>query len=116
MTHAEVSQLLIKWFTENPDYKGWFLLQNATGYGHDEHTHYGCPPCGGGFDYFAFGQGKAEFFEVKTENCPTLRKSQKIFRDNMIKAGCKTWVFREWKDSFYIVPAEKYRPKAKWPY
>lgn len=119
MTHKEVEQLLIRWFCIQPQYKGWHIFENSTGYANEEHVHYGVPNTGGGADYFAFGpNAQTEFFEVKTIASPTLQKNQKEFRDKMIKLGFKCWVFKEWEKwpGFYVVPAEDYRPFKGWPY
>jgi hypothetical protein len=119
MDHSEVSQLLIKWFKVQPQYKGWHIFQNSSGYASEEKVRYGVPPTGGGFDYFAFGApAKTEFYEVKTIGYPNLSKDQKGFRDKMVKIGFKCWVFKEWESwpGFYVVPAQDYRPFKKWPY
>lgn len=115
MNSKDVGQLFIKWCMNSEKYKDWLILRNESGWDDKKKQHCGCPGKGG-FDYFAFHNGQTEFFEIKTNGYPTLSKHQKIFRDNMIKQGFKTWVVKEHGESFYIVPAEKYRPKAKWPY
>lgn len=117
MNHSDVSQLFLKWARDDYKYTFWRILKNESGWDDKKKAHCGCPECGGGFDYFAFGPGGiTEFFEIKTNAYPKLSKKQKIFRDNMIPLGFKCWIVRENDDSFYIIPAEKYRPYAKWPY
>lgn len=117
MTHSEVSQIFLIWFQNN--YPGDYAFQNNTGYASVEHVKYGIPTSGGGFDFICFG-GDAEtmFFEIKTIKYPTLSKKQKHFRDQMIKKGFKCWVFKELLESpgYYVIPAQDYRPIAKWPY
>lgn len=114
--HKDIENLFKSWFIQDEKYKSWLLLKNESGWDDKKKAHCGCPECGGGFDYFAFYNGKIEFFEIKTNGYPTLSKKQKTFKDNMIKQGFLCWVVRENGPGFYIVPAEKYRPKKKWPY
>jgi len=117
MAHSEITQLYIDWFQNS--YPEWFNFQNNTGYASFEHVKYGIPNTGGGFDFICFGpDAKTMFFEIKTIGYPTLKKNQKNFRDQMIKKGFKCWVFKELKESpgFYVIPAQDYRPFAKWPY
>lgn len=108
MIHSEVSEIFKRWFIEQPQYKGWYLFPNPTGFASVEKVRYGMPTEGGGADWFSFGNGTAQFFEIKTDEYPYLSKKQKIFARNMTNQCFKCWVFRQKGDQFYLVDAVAY--------
>lgn len=112
--HGEVEEQLKRWFLEQPQYKGWYLLKNETGWDDKKKAHCGFPESGGGTDYIALGgDAETQFFEVKTDGYPTLSKKQKIFARNMTSKGFKCWVFRGHWGRCYLIPAGEYKPTIK---
>lgn len=115
MNHHDLIDSFILQFYKIPNYKNWLIFKNNTGFDREKKIHYGIP-IKGGFDLFAFGNSQVEFFEGKTKEYPTLSKEQKIFKNKMMKRGFKCWIVREYQGAINIIPAEKYRPFAAWPY
>ena len=106
--HKDVEEVLKRWFLEQSQYRGWYLLKNESGWDDKKKAHCGFPDTGGGSDYIALGFGQTEFFEVKTDAYPTLSAKQKIFARNMTNQGFKCWVFRQKGENVYLVPALSY--------
>jgi hypothetical protein len=116
MNHSDLINRFILWFQKSSKYKSWLIFKNNTGFDREKKIHYGIPSIGG-FDLFAFGEGRAEFFEGKTISYPRLSKEQKTFRNQMIKKGFKCWIVKECDEKgFNIIPAELYKPYCLWPY
>ena len=101
MTHAEVSEIAIKWFQEQEKYQGWHIIPNRSGVSEREGRFipYGVPPVGGGSDFVLFGNRDGvftcEFLEVKTLADPNPRKNQKRWLRKMADLGAVCQVFRE---------------------
>ena len=105
MTHAEVSELAIRWFNEQPKYKNFVLIPNRSGQAeyNGVYVPYGIPPGGGGSDFILFGQREGvfacEFLEIKTIVYPTLSRKQKRWLKRMAGLGAACWIFRETRTS-----------------
>ena len=101
MTHAEVSELAIRWFNEQPKYKNFVMIPNRSGGAVFENRYipYGIPPTGGGSDFMLFGNRgglfTCEFLEVKTIADPKLRINQKRWLKIVSNMGAACWIFRE---------------------
>ena len=101
LTHAEESEIAIRWFNEAPQYQGWVMIPNRSGQAVFDmiQVPYGVPPGGGGSDYILFGQRDglftAEFMEIKTIAYPRLSKKQKRWYKRMAGLGARCWIFRE---------------------
>ena len=101
LTHAEVSEIAIRWFKETPQYQGWHIIPNRSGVSEREGRFipYGVPPVGGGSDFMLFGNRDGvftcEFLEVKTIADPKLRAKQKRWLRRMADLGAVCWIFRE---------------------
>ena len=99
--HAEVSEMVIRWFKEAPQYQGWHIIPNRSGVSEREERFipYGVPPTGGGSDFMLFGNQdglfRCEFLEVKTIAQPTLTRKQKRWLSKMAGLGARCWIFRE---------------------
>ena len=105
MTHAEVSELAIRWFNEQPKYVGWVMIPNRSGQAeyNTVYVPYGIPPGGGGSDFILFGQREGifttEFLEIKTIAYPTVSKKQRRWLKRMAGLGAACWIFRETQTS-----------------
>jgi len=105
LIHAEVSEIAIRWFKEQPQYEGWVMIPNRSGRAdyNGIHVPYGIPPNGGGSDFILFGSqiihGKrlftCEFLEVKTIAYPTISIKQRRWLSKMSGFGALCWIFRE---------------------
>ena len=101
LTHAEVSEIAIRWFKEQPQYQGWHIIPNRSGVSEREGRFipYGVPPVGGGSDFMLFGNRDGlftcEFLEVKTIAEPRLSRKQKRWLSKMAGLGARCWIFRE---------------------
>ncbi len=101
LTHAEMSEIAIRWFKEQPQYQGWHIIPNRSGVSEREERFipYGVPPTGGGSDFMLFGSRDGlftcEFLEVKTIADPRLRPKQKRWLSKMAALGARCWIFRE---------------------
>ncbi len=108
MTHAEVSEFAIRWFNEQPQYKGWVMIPNRSGQAeyNTVYVPYGIPPGGGGSDFILFGSRlmagslgggvfTCEFLEIKTIAYPTLSRKQKRWLKIVSNMGAACWIFRE---------------------
>lgn len=99
--HAEVSEIAIRWFKEQPQYQSWHIIPNRSGVSEREERFipYGVPPTGGGSDFMLFGSRDGlftcEFLEVKTIADPRLRPKQKRWLSKMAALGARCWIFRE---------------------
>lgn len=106
LTHAEISEIAIRWFKEQAQYQGWHIIPNRSGVSEREGRFipYGVPPVGGGSDFMlfgtrAFGDGDGvftcEFLEIKTIALPRLSRKQKKWLSKMAALGARCWIFRE---------------------
>lgn len=101
MTHAEVSEMAIRWFNQAPEYQDWVMIPNRSGEAvyEDSHVPYGVPPGGGGSDFILFGARNevftCEFLEIKTLAYPNLSRKQKRWLKRMAGMGAYCWIFRE---------------------
>ena len=101
LTHAEVSEIAIRWFKEQPQYQGWHIIPNRSGVSEREGRFipYGVPPVGGGSDFMLFGNRDGnftcEFLEVKTIADPKPRANQRRWLSKMAGLGARCWIFRE---------------------